>query len=264
LRKLRISAVSYLNTKPFLYGLVDTDFESKFEIELAHPAACAEKLKCGDADIGLVPIALAKEMPGGKIISKYCIGTEGSVRTVCLFSQVPMDEIKSVVLDYQSKTSVALIQYLMKNYWQKEVKWEAGSPGFENRIGKTTAGLVIGDRTIDLFEKHPYCYDLGEIWRDYTGLPFVFAVWMTYKDIDEDLLVFFNQALQLGIEKIDSLVYLIPPQWKGPFDVAKYLKENISYSLDEAKIKGMNQFLKAIGVEQLPQVVPANSSFLVN
>jgi chorismate dehydratase len=253
-----------LNTKPFLYGLVDAAYQSRFEIELAHPAACAENLKNGEADIALVPIALAKEMPGGKIISNYCIGTEGAVKTVCLFSQVPVGEIEKVVLDYQSKTSVALIQLLMVNYWQKEVEWEKGTLGFENQINHTTAGLVIGDRTIDLMEQFPYCYDLGEIWQAHTGLPFVFAVWMTYTDIDRELLSIFNQALQLGIDHIDSLVYLIPPQWNSPFDISTYLKKNISYSLDEAKIRGMNHFLKAIGVGELPEIINSKTSFLVN
>lgn len=256
--------MSYLNTKPFLFGLEDPAYQSKFEIELAHPAACAEQLKKGKADIGLVPVALAKEMPGGKIISNYCIGTEGPVQTVCLFSHVPIEEIKKIVLDYQSKTSVALIQLLMKNYWQKAVVWEAGKPGFETQINQNTAGLVIGDRTIGLLERYPYCYDLGEIWQAYTGLPFVFAVWMTYTDISKEILDIFNQALQLGIEQIDSLVKLIPNQWNGTFDISAYLKNNISYSLDEHKIQGMNQFLKAIGVEDLPEVVNAKRSFLVN
>lgn len=264
MKKLRISAVSYLNTKPFLYGLVNTAYHSRFEIELAHPAACAEKLKNGDADIALVPIALAKEMPGGKIISNYCIGTQGPVQTVCLFSQVPIQEIKKVILDYQSKTSVALVQLLMSDYWKKEVEWEKGTLGFEGQISKNTAGLVIGDRAIDLLEKYPYSYDLGEIWQAYSGLPFVFAAWMTYKDIDEEQLGIFNQALQMGIEHIDSLVYLIPPQWNSTFDIGTYFKKNISYTLDEAKIKGMNQFLRAIGVEQLPAVINSESSFLVN
>ena len=264
MRKVRISAVNYLNTKPFLYGLNSPAFRSKYEIELAHPAACAEKLKVGESDIGLVPIALAKELPGGKIVSNYCIGTEGKVKTVCLFSHVPLENITKVVLDYQSKTSVALIQLLMKNYWQKEVDWIRGMPGFETQINDTTGGLVIGDRTIDLFEKYPYSYDLGEIWLTYTGLPFVFAVWTTYADIDEELLTNFNQALQLGIEQIDSLLYLLTPQWKAPFDVSAYLKNNISYPLDDAKIKGMNQFLGAIGVKELPRLIQTERSFLVN
>lgn len=264
MRKLRISAVNYLNTKPFLYGLDRSAYRSNYEIELAHPSACADQLKAGATDIGLVPIALAKELPGGKIISNYCIGTEGPVKTVCLFSHVPIEKIQKIVLDYQSKTSVALIKLLMKKYWNKELEWIKGRPGFETQINGTTGGLVIGDRTIDLFEKYPFCYDLGEIWRAYTGLPFVFAVWMTYADIDEELLSNFNQALQQGIEQIDSLVYLLTPQWKAPFDVSHYLKNNISYHLDDSKIRGMNQFLNAIGVEELPKFIKSERSFLVN
>jgi len=112
--KLKISAVSYLNTLPFLYGIKNSGLAEKTVFEQDIPSICASKLLNNEVDIALVPIAVIPLMKESYIISDYCIGASGKVKTVLLLSDVPLNEIKSIYLDYQSKTSVNLIRILAK------------------------------------------------------------------------------------------------------------------------------------------------------
>jgi chorismate dehydratase len=111
---LKISVVSYLNTIPFIYGLEQSGLAKKLDISLDIPSACADKLLTNKVDIGLVPIVVLKQIQNAYIISDFCIGADGAVDTVCLFSDVPINEIESIFLDYQSKTSVELLKILLK------------------------------------------------------------------------------------------------------------------------------------------------------
>src|SRR6185369_11597556 len=112
------------------------------------------------------------------IISDYCIGADGDVGSVLLLSDVPMSEIKNVLLDYQSRTSVTLAQVLADKYWRIKPRWTDAKENYERDIKGTTAGVVIGDRTFALKNKFKYTYDLSGEWKIFTGLPFVFACWV--------------------------------------------------------------------------------------
>jgi len=176
MEKIRISAVSYLNTKPFVYGLQHSDLIGKIDLSLDMPSLCASKLLNNQADIGLIPVAAISDVPNARIISNYCISSSGKVRTVVLLSNVPLQEIKKIVLDYQSRTSVQLVRILATYYWKINPEWESGVPGYiENVKEKTTAIVVIGDRVFEWEKRFAYCYDLGEIWKESTGFDFVFA-----------------------------------------------------------------------------------------
>ncbi|HNF48735.1 MAG TPA: hypothetical protein PLF48_05095, partial [Chitinophagales bacterium] len=110
----KLSAVSYLNTKPFLYGLEHAAIADETEISLDPPAVTAEKLIHNEVDIALIPVAVLPLLKQPKIISPFCIGSNGKVATVCLFSDVPLEEIETILLDYQSRTSVQLVQILCR------------------------------------------------------------------------------------------------------------------------------------------------------
>ena len=112
--KYKLSVVSYLNTIPFIYGLKQSGLDKKLDISLDIPSVCAEKLLSGKVDIGLVPIVVIKQMENPQIISNFCIGADGEVDTVCLFSDVSIEKVESIYLDYQSKTSVELLKILLK------------------------------------------------------------------------------------------------------------------------------------------------------
>ncbi|MDC3306302.1 menaquinone biosynthesis protein, partial [Flavobacteriales bacterium] len=183
---LKISAVSYLNTVPFIHGLKQSVLIHSIGLQLDYPSICADKLINGIVDLALVPVAVIPKLLQAHIISDYCIGANGAVDTVCLYSDVPITEIESIALDYQSRTSVALLKILLKEYWQLNPELKKADVGFEENIKGKHAALVIGDRAFALNDKHAYIYDLSAIWKEMTGLPFVFAAWVANKKLPQD------------------------------------------------------------------------------
>lgn len=247
MKKFKASAVSYINTKPFRYGIFKSGLEAEIELELDIPSECARKLKSKEVDFALVPVAIIPELNDPSIISDYCIGATGAVKTVCIFSEVPLEEVTAVYLDFHSRTSVELTKILLHEYWKLSPILIPATEGYEAAIQGNTAGLVIGDRAIVLKDKFPFVYDLGAIWNDYTGLPFVFAAWVSTKHLPEDFLNRFNIAMKMGIEQIPQLSMLMPSP-DPRFDLKEYLTKNISYLLDSSKRNGLDLFLKKISL----------------
>lgn len=200
-------------------------------------------LQSGAIDIGLVPVASIPSIAQAKLISDYCIGATGAVASVCLYSHVPVDQINTVLLDYQSESSVALVKLLLHNYWNRQVDYWPAAPGYENAIEGKVAGVIIGDRALEYRRFFPYCYDLAEAWVALTGLPFVFAAWVATKPLTDGFVTQFNSANQFGLSRIDEVVAENPFPF---YDVKKYFTENISYSFDAAKQNGLAEFLRLL------------------
>jgi chorismate dehydratase len=247
--KLKVTAVSYLNTKPLLYGLVKSGLSEELDLQLDIPSVCASKLSSGEADFGLIPVAAIPELATPHIISDFCIGTVGEVKTVCIFSEVPLEQVTELYLDFHSRTSVELAKILLEKHWQCYPTLLPTTAGFEEKITGTTAALIIGDRAMDHLGKHQFTYDLGEAWLAHTGLPFVFAAWVSNRPMSADFIDKFNAAMQLGIESIPQLMLILPQQHPG-FDLEKYFTENISYHLDTDKRQALILFL-----QQLPNAI---------
>ncbi|MCD6017783.1 MAG: hypothetical protein K0S53_904 [Bacteroidetes bacterium] len=242
--KHSVSIVNYYNTTPFLYGINHTDFKSQINLELDIPSVCASKLKNKQVEIGLVPVAVLPELDSYHIITDYCIGAIGKVDSVKLFSEKPLNELTHVLLDYQSKTSVTLVQVLNKHFWKKDIQFVNASEGFEKQISGTTGAVIIGDRTFGLAE-HPYQYDLSEEWQKHTGLPFVFACWVSNIQLEKSFIEKFNDALTFGVNHIKEAVLEKPNNTNG-FNAYDYLKNKISYHLDSDKKKALDKFLELI------------------
>ena len=243
---IKVSAVSYLNTIPFIYGLKNSTIFNQIELSLDYPSLCADKLLKGQVDIGLVPVAVIPKLQHPHIISDYCIGANGAVDTVCLYSDVPISEIDSIALDYQSHTSVELLKILLKEYWQLSPELIKAEVGFEDSIKGKHAALVIGDRAFSLNANHTYTYDLSAIWKQMTGLPFVFAAWVANKKLPKDFIIDFNKALEKGLSDMQKALNFEGdnyPNCKNPED---YLNNKISYNLDAEKQKGMALFLEKL------------------
>ena len=240
---IKAVAVSYLNTKPLLYGIIKSGLEKEMDLQLEIPSECARKLANGEVDMGLVPVAVIPELDNAHIISDYCIGAVGAVKTVCIFSQCPIEEMTHLYLDYHSRTSVQLAQVLLREHWKLSPKLIAATPGFESKITGTTGAVIIGDRAIGMEEKCNFVYDLGEIWMAFSGLPFVFAAWVSNRPMEEGFIIKFNEAMKMGVADIPNLMYLLPTPVAG-FDLEKYFTENISYELDLKKKMGLDLFLK--------------------
>ena len=243
---LKISAVSYLNTVPFIHGLKQSELIHNIDLQLDYPSICADKLINGIVDLALVPVAVIPKLLQAHIISDYCIGANGAVDTVCLYSDVPITEIESIALDYQSRTSVALLKILLKEYWQLNPELKKADVGFEENIKGKHAALVIGDRAFALNDKHAYIYDLSAIWKEMTGLPFVFAAWVANKKLPQDFIIAFNKALEKGLSDIDTALVLEGANYPNCTNPEDYLNNKISYNLDAEKQKGMELFLKKV------------------
>lgn len=239
-----MGAVSYLNTKPLIYGFEKGMMKEEVELVMDYPSRIASMLLNDEIDIGLVPVAILPALKEYHIISDYCIACDGEVASVCLFSEVPVNEIETILLDYQSKTSVALLNILLKDHWNIEPNLLDTSSGYELSIGGTTAGLVIGDRALELRNKSKYSYDLGLAWKELTGLPFVFAVWVSNKPMDEQFIEKFNMANELGITHIEEVIKLSNFL---SFDLKLYYTRYIKYIIDNKKQNGLNEFLTRIG-----------------
>ncbi len=231
--KIRVGAVSYLNTKPLIYGFGQGMMNGSVELVIDYPSKIASLLLENKIDVGLVPVAVIPKMDDYHIISDYCIGCDGEVASVCLFSEVPLEKIEKVLLDYQSRSSVALLKILIKDYWKLNVVFEETSGDYQSKIFGTTAALVIGDRALKQRKISPYIYDLGLEWQKFTGLPFVFAAWVSNKKLGEDFIHCFNDANAFGLNKIEEVVnkntYEI-------FDLKHYYTDCISFDLDNKKI----------------------------
>ncbi len=240
-RKIKVSAVSYLNTKPLLYGIERHQVINDIELILEYPALIAQHLRDNTTDVGLVPVAAIPTIPNARIISDYGIGADNEVASVCIFSHVPLENVERIYLDYQSRTSVRLAQILLKHYWKKEVTILQAPENYIELIEGTTAGVIIGDRALQQLQHFQYIYDLAEHWRIFTGLPFIFAAWVANKDLPEDFITQFNQANASGLENIDTVVKENP---FPDYDLNVYYRENISYFLDDEKKQGLKKFLE--------------------
>lgn len=234
--RIRVSAVSYTNTRPFVYGFQHSGILDKIELSLDIPADCAAKLIEDQADVGLIPVAALPLIPGAQIISDYCIGADGAVNSVFIFSEKPIQEIETFRPDLQSRTSNGLARVLFKHHWNiHPVAVQENADAF----------VEIGDRTFGKTNKYPFVYDLAEEWRKLTGLPFVFATWTANKKLDHRFIDEFNQSLKYGIQHIEAVLKTIQP--RDDFDMEDYLTNKLSYDLDDRKRTALEMYLGMLG-----------------
>ena len=216
------------------------------EIELIedYPARIAQMLIDEEVDVALIPVAATIKLDSWNIVGDYCIGSDGPVASVCLFSESPLEKVEKVLLDYQSRTSVNLAKILLREYWQKYVELiDATGEDYRKQIKGTTAGVVIGDRALEQRQNSKYIYDLGEAWKAHTGLPFVFAAWISKRKLPDDFEKRFNDANAFGLQHIDDVVKENP---FTAYDLKTYFTRCIQYELTPEKRKGLDLFLQKL------------------
>lgn len=236
--------MSYLNTKPLLYGIKKHPILDQIELIEDYPSEIAQMLIDDEVDIGLIPVAATMKLKRWNIAGDFCIGSDGPVASVCIFSQVPIEQIDRVYLDYQSRTSVNLAKILLKEYWKKNVELiDATGEDFRQEIKGTTAGVVIGDRALQQRLQSEFIYDLGEAWKLHTGLPFVFAAWIANKKLPLDFVRDFNEANALGLQHLEEVIGENP---FDAYDLKKYYRTNINYRLGAENRRGLELFLEKL------------------
>jgi len=240
----RVCAVSYLNTKPFLEGLKQAFDPGELAVDLRVPSACAEAFAQGQCELALVPAASLLLLEEPQLLPHYCIGAEGQVDSVYLFSQVPIQEVETLNLDAHSMTSNALARILLRELWQRPVAFTHHD--WQQAIGGTTAGVVIGDKAVAAKAQYRYAYDLAAAWQQLTGLPFVFAVWVYEASrISQPMLARILAAFAQGLARRQQ----VARQWAPRFSLSEeqarhYLEHSISYNLDAAKQQALDLFLQ--------------------
>lgn len=240
--KPRLVMVNYLNTIPLLRGIRE-HLGDRVQILLANPAECARILIAGEADYGLIPVGGLIDQSGWRRVGNIGIGARGSVETVCLFGQQPFEEWKRIYLDHHSRTSVLLTRYLIKVYWRSNVELVPAQKGFEQHLGAHEGGLIIGDRAIEAKKRYSYAYDLGRIWTEQTGLPFVFAVWVSFSPEDPVFERELEVAMESGLSMKDAIIREQKSHYPE-FDLERYFHQAIHYKLDASMLRGMEFFIR--------------------
>ena len=230
----RIAAVSYLNTIPFIYGIRHAG-DLRAELLLTPPALCASNFIDGNADIALLPSAVVPRLKDAELVTDFCIGAEGEVRTVVVVSNTPIEEVRRIWLDAHSRTSD------MSDYAVLDTPQEGD------------AFLLIGDKVFDHEDEFIYSYDLAAEWREATGLPFAFAVWVARKGTPYEVTDALEEALTFGVERIYEAVQ--QSDYRDRPYAYDYLTRNIDFLFDNEKRKALQKFWTS-GVKVTPLVEP--------
>jgi chorismate dehydratase len=271
MRRLRISAISYLNTAPLMWDFEHGQAGRQFDISYTIPSACARALEAGTADIGIIPAAAYALIPGLKILPDIAIASRRAVRSILLVSKVPVEKIRTVALDTSSMTSVALTKVLFEKWLGGGRTFTPMAPDVEKMLAKHDAGLLIGDPALQVDRSRYVTLDLAEEWIRFTGKPFVFAFWAIREDALQeadpalDLSAIFQTSRDHGL--LPENLSLIAREWAprlgiSESDARSYLTDNIYYHLDAACLEGLQLFYRyAAEIGALP---PAPEMFFAS
>ncbi|MFI3277607.1 MAG: menaquinone biosynthesis protein [Rikenellaceae bacterium] len=250
----KIAAVSYLNTIPFIYGIEKSNL-LEAELLLSPPSECLRNYIDHKVDIALLPVAAVPHLEDTQIISDYCIGSQGAVRSVVIVSDDPITSLTRIWLDPHSKTSVQLAGYLAENHWHISPEWVALDD--YSRLNDSRDGegfLLIGDKVFEHEGEFEYSYDLSAEWAESTSMPFTFAVWVARKGTPEQTIDSLNEALTFGIEH--TFESILEYRADGcEVDYYEYLTENIDFIFDGEKRRALQKFWDA-GIKIAPKTLP--------
>jgi|SRR5215471_1636350 len=259
--RLRISAISYLNTAPLMW-----DFEhgkgADFDISYTIPSGCARALQAGQADIGIIPAAAYTTISDLMIVPDVAIATRKRVRSILLISNVPMEKVRTVALDDSSMTSVALTKVLFAKWMGGAREYVSMHPSLDEMLAQYDAALLIGDPALQVDRSRHITLDLAEEWNRYTGKSFVFAFWairrasLAGKD-ERTVAEAFRLSRDHGLTKpnLDEVVQEWSVQLSLPTSVvSSYLTENMHYFLDDQCREGLELFYEyAAEIGALPK-----------
>ena len=249
---VRVSAISYLNTLPFVYGLMNHPVSEKIEMKLTTPEEAARSLIDGTSDIGIVPSAVIPQLKNGRIISEFCIGADTAVASVLLCSGKPLDKIDRIYLDSESMTSVMLARILCRKHWKIEPEFAKFNFSVQELV-LSQSYVLIGDKAMLYAHKFNFSYDLAAEWIKFKNMPFVFACWAANKKLSSAFKEEFNDALRFGLNNIDKALTSIPHKFE--YQTAyNYLTKNISYNLSPDKRAGLSEFW-CLALEELKSKV---------
>ncbi len=277
MRKLRISAISFLNTAPLMWDfehgvppngaahLDAPELARDFEIEYTVPSQCAEALRAGTADMGIIPIAAYASIPELVIIPDVAIAAKGAVRSILLVSRAPLAEVRTLAADTASRTSAALAKVLFHRWCARIPEFMPAEPKLDAMLARCDAALLIGDPALRVDRSQHQSWDLADEWQRLTGKPFVFAFWavrlaaLREMRPELDLEAVFQQSRDHGLQP--ASLEAIARNWSArvglsELEVVEYLTRNVHFSLDEDNLAGMELFFRYAAecgaIEQAP------------
>jgi chorismate dehydratase len=255
---LRLGAVSYLNTKPLVYGL--DAYPDRFDVRFDVPAKCAELLHGGRVDLGLIP-AIEYLRGDYAIVPGVSIASDGDVATVAVFTRMPIAQVRTLALDLSSRTSVALTRVLCAKRWRITPKFTPAEPDLEGMLRRADAALVIGDPAfeIDAARHKVTKIDLGAEWKALTGLPFVYAMWVGRPGAaSPEQCRALQDARDRGVENLGAIARQVG---RGDARLEQralsYLRDNLRYGLGDAEQEGLRRFHElAAEIDAAPRIRP--------
>jgi chorismate dehydratase len=242
--KLKVSVVQYLNTVPLIWGMLRGEQRGKFDLEFTTPARCADAIRDGSAEIGIIPSIELQRIENLEVIPHVSISSLARVRSVALFSKQPIERVKTIALDASSRTSVALLTVLLKKFYHLSPEMTTAEPDARSMLQHADAALLIGDPALVYESSGMMVYDLAAEWKAFTGLPFVFAVWAGrasagLRNVAED----FQRSRDYGLGHVNEIAQEYAPRHSlTPEEVKIYLTERINYNLSEAHREGIALF----------------------
>lgn len=249
--RIRVGAVSFLNTKPLIYPLLDGELPTEnITLSVHVPRELATQLCNGGLDIGLIPIVeyfrANATGAGYRILPEIAIASRGSVLSIQLFSRVPIQEIQQIGLDTSSRSSIALLKILLAEKYRIEPNFVGCEPSINPVTAETESVLLIGDAALRNLGTTEYSIDLGTAWQELTGLPFVYACWVVRREVDiGDTAKLLLKAKERGIARVPEIVQVEAKKLGLPVTLCtEYIQKHIHYDLDESAIAGLERFYK--------------------
>ncbi len=238
-RSYRIGVVPYLNSRPLIHGLEEKGHELIFEV----PSILQQMLRDGEVDVGIVSSFELFTIGDLCIVPDICISSLGPVRSIRLFSRVPIDSVEKVALDQSSRTSNALVQIILEKKYHAAPAFVPFPPELNTMLQHNDAGLLIGDPCMQASDKGLRVIDLGEEWNRWTGLPFVYAVWAARRGADlGDLPAQLREARDLGVAHPDEVLDRTPRLPVSRKASEDYLRNIMRYTLGEPEKEALRKF----------------------
>ncbi len=244
--KLRVGIVNFLNSKPLAWGFLKGHHADLFAPTYHPPSMVAKLLGQGALDIGLIPSVEVQRIPNLKVLPDLCVASRHEVKSVLLVSRGPIEEVKRVALDQNSRTSVALVRILLQERWGIHPEYVHERPDPERMLSEADAALVIGDPALKVEREKFRVWDLAAEWNALTGLPFVFAVWAVRPEVYlPDLPFYFKSSLRYGLSSVDTLSREAAAELGlESSEVRSYLTDNLAYFLRQEEIAGLEEFYR--------------------
>ena len=243
----RIAASSYLNTAPLIWSFLRGSQRDAVQLFTDKaPSRCAEMLRSGEVDAALVPVIEYQRIPDIAVIPDVCVGSRSAVRSVVIASkQNNLKKVKRVALDDSSRTSVALVKIIFREFLGFEPEWQTSPPDLRSMLERNDAALIIGDPAMKIPKEKFRVFDLATLWHDYTGFGFVFAVWMARASAAAQVrAIDFVTARDEGLANLDNIAADYEDQSLTPEEIQDYLTRNIAFQMDKDMIKGLQLYFE--------------------